>query len=70
MNRRLDDYISIWYYSYILCTDEGEENEMESEYDEDMKESARPRRMSEVKAAKAKAMPKASSFFIFSNTNR
>jgi len=43
---------------------------MESEYDEDMKESARPRRMSEVKAAKAKAMPKASSFFIFSNTNR
>lgn len=44
------------------------------EYDEEdaqAKAGARPRRMSEIKSSvKVKPLPKASSFFIFSHTNR
>ncbi|ODM95155.1 Voltage-dependent calcium channel type D subunit alpha-1 [Orchesella cincta] len=56
--------------------DEAEEEEDEDvvEYDEEdapAKAGARPRRMSEIKSSvKVKPLPKASSFFIFSHTNR
>ena len=69
--------------SKILCfhvhvdylNEDGEDEEdVELEYDEEeeMREaSARPRRLSEMKIpTKVKPLPKASSFFIFSHTNR
>lgn len=52
-----------------------EEDEDGVEYDEEDAPAAgagaRPRRMSEIKSSvKVKPLPKASSFFIFSHTNR
>ncbi|CAL8071395.1 unnamed protein product [Orchesella dallaii] len=53
---------------------EEEEDEEVVEYDEEdapARAGARPRRMSEIKSSvKVKPLPKASSFFIFSHTNR
>jgi hypothetical protein len=52
---------------------DGEDEEVMEyiEEEEEAKPSARPRRLSELKSSmKVKPLPKASSFFIFSHTNR
>lgn len=63
--------------NYFLSSEDdgGEEDDEDAvEYDEEdaqAKSGARPRRMSEIKSSvKVKPLPKASSFFIFSHTNR
>lgn len=55
----------------VWISDEEEEGLVEEEEAEEGATSARPRRMSEVNAAtKTQPIPAASSFFVFSQTNR